>query len=291
MKFLREAQQFLQDVTVTGDEVNARCPYHDDSSPSLSFNVRKGVFYCHGCQASGTARQLFREQAALSGDLQSNLELLDAQISGLKAPVKETKVRLPETTLNRYRFYTRYWKRRGFDEDTVDWWDLGYDPLSRRLTIPLRDTNGYLLGCIYRRIGSDGPKYKYPAGFSRSRNLFGSWKITTHRTVCLVEGSLDVVRAWQAGFPSLAIYGSSVSQAQVSLIYKLGIRRAVLFYDADDAGRSATEQSLQLIRKIEVRQVDWSPRHYRRKADPGGLSLEDIGTLVHEHFDDSPDHA
>lgn len=31
------------------------CPFHADSSPSLSIDVTKGVWFCHGCQTGGDA--------------------------------------------------------------------------------------------------------------------------------------------------------------------------------------------------------------------------------------------
>lgn len=38
-----------------GDKWEACCPFHSDRSPSLSIDVRKGVWYCHGCRAGGDA--------------------------------------------------------------------------------------------------------------------------------------------------------------------------------------------------------------------------------------------
>ena len=37
------------------DQLMARCPFHDDKNPSLSVTPSKGLFFCHGCQASGDA--------------------------------------------------------------------------------------------------------------------------------------------------------------------------------------------------------------------------------------------
>ena len=38
-----------------GDEYIALCPFHTDKKPSFSFNIDKGVFYCHSCDKGGTA--------------------------------------------------------------------------------------------------------------------------------------------------------------------------------------------------------------------------------------------
>ena len=36
-----------------GHQVMARCPFHSDRRSSFSFNLEKGLFYCHGCRAKG----------------------------------------------------------------------------------------------------------------------------------------------------------------------------------------------------------------------------------------------
>jgi len=40
--------------TGSGDEKKAQCHFHDDKNPSLSFNVKTGLFQCFGCGASGS---------------------------------------------------------------------------------------------------------------------------------------------------------------------------------------------------------------------------------------------
>jgi len=36
-----------------GDQAMARCPFHDDTTPSLSLNLQSGLWQCFGCQAGG----------------------------------------------------------------------------------------------------------------------------------------------------------------------------------------------------------------------------------------------
>lgn len=39
--------------TEKGTELRLSCPFHEDATPSLSVNVRRGIFYCFGCRAKG----------------------------------------------------------------------------------------------------------------------------------------------------------------------------------------------------------------------------------------------
>lgn len=42
-------------VVRTGSSWMARCPFHDDRTPSMSVDPVKGLYHCHGCGASGDA--------------------------------------------------------------------------------------------------------------------------------------------------------------------------------------------------------------------------------------------
>ena len=41
------------EYTEKGEELGARCPFHEDSSPSFRANTEKNIFNCFGCKAKG----------------------------------------------------------------------------------------------------------------------------------------------------------------------------------------------------------------------------------------------
>lgn len=45
--------RYAENVRVFGDRIQARCPFHNDRSPSFSASIDKRVFYCHGCGEKG----------------------------------------------------------------------------------------------------------------------------------------------------------------------------------------------------------------------------------------------
>lgn len=56
-------------LTTTDSEIKINCPFHSDKNPSLSFNVKKHIFHCFGCNMSGNAIELLnRLQTITSGD-------------------------------------------------------------------------------------------------------------------------------------------------------------------------------------------------------------------------------
>lgn len=52
----------------------ARCPFHDDSTPSLSIDANKGLWHCFGCNAGGDAITWAEQYYGL--DFRSAIDLL-----------------------------------------------------------------------------------------------------------------------------------------------------------------------------------------------------------------------
>jgi 5S rRNA maturation endonuclease (ribonuclease M5) len=63
-----------------GDQAMARCPFHDDTTPSLSLNLQSGLWQCFGCQAGGDVFSFIQKK--YKTDFQGALALL-AQEAGI----------------------------------------------------------------------------------------------------------------------------------------------------------------------------------------------------------------
>lgn len=293
------AEQNLTIQVRTGNEVMALCPFHDNqNSASLQFNVDKGLYTCFSCGASGNVRSMEKQFGVRFKDVEPDLEDILAKLNALDAKVAVPE-RLPESTLRRYDFPTDYWEGRGFEQRTIKAFDLGYDPINNIATIPVRTTDGTLAAFIRRYLDEDAEsKYKMPRKeqYERKSNLFGSWLVAydPREEVVICEGPVDAMMVWQAGFPAVAQYGSSISYQQVRLLRKLGFSRAVLFYDNDKAGIRAAEGyidskgkehpgAMQMLRGFDLRRVsygDWRDEDGRRIKDPGGLPSATIKRAV-----------
>jgi hypothetical protein len=49
-----------------GAKASARCPFHDDKSPSMSVNTDKGLWFCHACGFGGTVIDMHMRRQGLS---------------------------------------------------------------------------------------------------------------------------------------------------------------------------------------------------------------------------------
>lgn len=138
---------------------------------------------------------------------------------------------------------------------------------ARRLVIPIIDHKGKVVGFGGRVLGdADRMKYKNTQAtdlFDKSRTLFGLnmmkklQKTEPLNYLILVEGYMDVISLYQAGFKNaVASMGTSLTPEQCGLL-KRYVNTVYVSYDGDSAGRKATFRSLDLLQHagLEVRVV------------------------------------
>jgi DNA primase len=259
------AENYLDPKVRGQEEFMCVCPFCAGGT-SLQFNIESGLWVCFRCDAKGNAKALVKKLGGVYSDPVISAEHIRARLDRLRMRNKKAgkgDTVLEERTLARYAFPDDYWTDvRGFSEETIERWGLGYDPLSDRHTIPYRNPHGELLGVIQRLPGVNVfPRYIYPENFDRKGSLFGSWRIEGHKCA-LVEGSTDAIALDDVGRPAVAQFGSSVSRDQVKLLHTLDVRELVLFYDYDEAGQKAEEKARMYIDGIVLRSAVYDPAKY-----------------------------
>jgi DNA primase len=127
----------------------ARCPFHQEKSPSFHVDDRKGFYHCFGCQAKGDAISFLREAQGMSF-MEAVAEL--AALGGVAMPAQDPAAAaraerakgLADWMEAAVAFYRRqlsgararearaYLDRRGLSEATRARFELGYAPADRR---------------------------------------------------------------------------------------------------------------------------------------------------------------
>ena len=162
-----------------------------------------------------------------------------------------------------------------------------YDMFRNRLMFPVIDVRGDVVGFSGRILDDGEPKYLNSPDtlvFNKSRNLFALniAKKTKSGMLILVEGNIDVVALHQRGFDcAVASLGTSLTADQARLMSRY-TEKAVIAYDADEAGHRAALRAIPLLEKtgMNVKVVDTGnakdPDEYLKKygADAFKLLLE-----------------
>ena len=125
-----------------------------------------------------------------------------------------------------------------------------YDRFRGRVTIPIADARGQFVGMGARGLHGEEPKYlNTPQSelFDKGGTLYGldlaSAAIREAGTVVVVEGYMDVMGPWQAGFRNVvATMGTSLTEHHAEGLRRFA-RRIVLAMDPDAAGLAAAERA------------------------------------------------
>ena len=145
-----------------------------------------------------------------------------------------------------------------------------YDRFRNRLMFAIRDMGGRMSGFGARVLDPDDvPKYlnspQTPL-FDKSRLLYGlnlaRKAIRAEDQVVIVEGYMDVIVPYQAGFlNTVSPMGTALTEDQMRLLKRF-TRRTVLALDADAAGEKATLRGLEVARQAldHSEEISFNPR-------------------------------
>jgi len=143
------------------------------------------------------------------------------------------------------------------------------DPCEFKATRPMCEKCG----------AGETPKYMHRKGFRRNLVLYGEHRHDeTDGRVYVVEGHLDMLKLWQAGYrPVVAVLGTGVGEAQIE---KLVARwaRVVVVPDGDKAG---VEMGVR-VKRMVVGRIGVGIVTLPDGTDPGGMTVEELRTFLGE---------
>src|ERR1019366_6496631 len=91
-----------------------------------------------------------------------------------------------------------YLSERGLTEDIAQTFGVGFfagrGSMHDRIVIPIHNSEGELVAYAGRSIDGSEPRYKFPAGFHKSLELFNLHRVKGEVSVVLVEGFFDCMK-------------------------------------------------------------------------------------------------
>ncbi|MFL0810517.1 MAG: DNA primase [Agarilytica sp.] len=126
-----------------------------------------------------------------------------------------------------------------------------YDRFRHRITFPIRDTRGRVIGFGGRVLGDDKPKYLNSPEtdvFHKGRELYGLFEANKQRdlsSLLVVEGYMDVIALAQYGiYNAVATLGTACGEEHLKLAFRY-VSEVCFCFDGDNAGRTAAKRALQ----------------------------------------------
>lgn len=178
---------------------------------------------------------------------------------GVKKP---NKILSEKVLLDFLDLPNKTWEDEGISLQTQKVYDIGFDILTKRITVPVRNKFGQLVGVKGRMLLEEDvnefePKYMYIYKCNQSQELFNFYiankSIKEKREIIIVEGEKSCMKFYENKIYNVVALGSSdVSPAQVDMIYSLGFDiNIVLAYDSD----KTIEEIQKTAEKLNQRSV------------------------------------
>lgn len=152
---------------------------------------------------------------------------------------------------------------RGLSDETVRVLGIGYCEedsrsyldinLQGRVTFPIKDVNGDILGFGGRLIVPGEPKYLNPSAdsYDKSATLYNLDVARDYILECgkavVVEGYMDVASMWSSGVRNVvASCGTAMTRRQLRLLKRFA-DEVYLLYDDDSSGNKSAERVFKLL--------------------------------------------
>jgi len=284
-----------------GRNLAAYCPFHSDGQerhPSFFVYVgppapRKypGMGFCHTCGEGWGLGTLVAKLGISSAVADTIVEMAREEEPPRRDDVFDLDFDnpvLPEVILGAWEYAPLRLLHDGFTKPTLKRFEIGFDRKHQRITFPIRDHLGNLIGVSGRSVTGEMPRYKvYRKEFNgilsgyqldKSKALWGLDKFydeTMHGDaegpVIVCEGFKACMWVYQCGYPlTVSMMGTYCSPHQTALLTRI-TNEVILFLDNDRAGKKATYGVSNYLNKA----LKVSIANYPEVAN--GYSPDDLG--------------
>lgn len=152
--------------------------------------------------------------------------------------------------------YCGMWLKEGISTSTQDKFNIGYDSITKRITVPWIDSENNIVGVVGRLNKEIIEEYenKYMPildDFKKSYFLYGLCEnkdnIKETSTMIICEAEKSVLKADSMGYNNVvALGGNSISQTQANLILSLRINNIIIALDSDMSIEHCKKQANKL---------------------------------------------
>jgi DNA primase len=168
--------------------------------------------------------------------------------------------------------------------------EVGYDPQSNYITIPIRDSIGTLCGVKARYFGEPDDfhtKYTYLEKCNKSKILYGCWQnreyIKNNKFVYVVESEKAVQQLATIGVRNVvSTGGKTISKTQVELIVRTGCT-PIFAYDKDVQEDELQEIASMFMDGISVYSIIDKENLLEDKESPSD-NIEKWNKLIKDHI-------
>ena len=213
------------------------CPFHGNTdTPAFAVAKTTGLWICFNpaCEKKGNFSNLVRELKGLN-PMRAELFIAKHKKGEItpfykldKAPDKFPE--FPQSKID--EMHVNFWKNekalaymrgRGFDDDTLSYFEVGYSPdrilrsgryRPESIAVPMHDYRGNPVGVIGRSL--KGKEFNNSKGLPKRFTMYNMHRARkAGGSIIVVEASFGAMRVHQAGYPNVAATLGNVTKHQL----------------------------------------------------------------------------
>lgn len=265
-----------------------QCPVHGGNGNSFAYysNTRSWKCWSNCCHELNGGDLIGLVSSCTGCSREEARQRLNLPIIGkrVRKSTNETGNKKLDKAIIEKDYASPYFEGRGFKPETIKYF-MSFecsDPkqqMYNRAVIPIFDEENNLIGLTGRTTKFSIIKwFHWPMGLKKSKVLYNLNNVKDADTVILVEGPLDVWKLYECGITNaVAILGTEISNFQILMLKKYGIKKVILMLDPDAAGKKATLNGI--TNKLVGVFKTYSLRHLLSK-DIGETSHYEIITKI-----------
>ncbi len=306
------APHLREGSTATSSYVLIRCPFHgggQEKTPSMGVSREKPLYHCYACHAAGHISQLMRHFGAsrdvidiyiAQANLGSKHEKGKVGKVGTKILLGEDPFRgkfiLDDEIIDRYRLAPRELLNAGYSKNTLKHFEVGFDRENLRITYPLRNLYGDLVGISGRTVAGLEPRYKIytrelvartdfhvPATYTMDAvkeailwhaHIIRPILFHEDGAIIVTEGFKAAMWTWQSGYQNVtALIGSSLTEFHAEILATY-TKEVFLFLDNNEAGLKGTYYAAMRLERKGL--IPLIARYPDQRQQPDDLEPEEI---------------
>jgi DNA primase len=266
MELNKILSRFSNVTEIVNNQYMAKCPSHDDKTPSLSIKYdskkKRVIFYCHtGCKLKKILKKVkFKMEVLKNIKNDKKNTTLSKKTAQQRNTLKSKHENGNEEDLENlplgcsFSEYSKvkkipgkFLKKMGVEK--------GQMKGAQILKIAYKDENGNTVAIRYRIRLSGSNKFKWNKGAKLC--LYGLWRLNKFKKkyIILVEGESDCQTLWFNKFPALGVPGANNWNDDRDSKHFSTFDRVYVVFEDDPGGRTLVKKLSQSVIKDKVRVV------------------------------------
>lgn len=265
------------DYRIRGDKLQSKSPFRYENHPSFAVNLENGTWVDSGSPTEDHYKGNFISLLAYLrqetyNDTEEyllqvyNVQVADCSNLSLKVQLNSTSevITFNWRELPNLHFRHPYLARRGISEEVQRLFCIGYDREREAVAMPWINVDKSIINIKYRSVHYK--QFFYQEGGQLTRYyVYGLWQCIKkgYTDIAIVESEIDCMYLWSCGIPAVALGHAGITQTQVNLLIKAGIRVCTIATDNDDAGNRFADKLKRMLPKyFTVYEID-IPQEYK----------------------------